>query len=192
MKTISSQLKSLVLFFFALLLISSCTEDPVNETEDPPTEENISPEQGNNPPEAKNLAPLFTLTSDTGGSVSLSDYENKVVVLFFFGNGCPFCKSAGPNIESMLVAPFSNNTNYAILGLDQWDGNTAAVQGFKTSTGVSFPLLLKASAVAAEYKTTYDRIIVLNKSREVAFMGTQAAGNDIAAAKAKVTELVSN
>jgi len=191
-KTISSQLKSLVLFFFALLLISSCTEDPVNETEDPPTEENTPPEQGNNPTEQEDLAPLFTLTSVTDTSVSLSAFENKVVVLFFFGNSCPTCLSAGPKIEEMLATPFSSNSDYAILGLDQWNGNKASVQAFKTSTGISFPLLLNASAVAADYKTTYDRIIVLNKSREVAFMGTKAAGNDIAAAKAKVTELVSN
>lgn len=188
MKTIALLSKSVPLLFIALLLISSCSKDSVEEK----INEEINPEQGNNPPEAENLAPLFTLTSDTGGSISLSDYDNKVVVLFFFGNDCPTCKSAGPNIESMLVAPFSSNTNYAVLGLDQWDGTTAAVQGFKNATGVSFPLLLKASKVAADYKTTYDRIIVLDKSREVAFMGTQAAGSDIAAAKAKVTELLSN
>ena len=192
MKTISSHLKSLVLFFFAMLLISSCTEDSVNETEDPPTQENTPPEQGNNPTEQKDLAPLFTLTSVTDTSVSLSDFENKVVVLFFFGNKCTFCLSAGPRIEEMLATPFSSSSDYAILGLDQWNGNKSSVEAFKMSTGISFPLLLNASAVAAEYKTTYDRIIVLNKSREVAFMGTKAAGSDIAAAKAKVTELISN
>lgn len=137
------------------------------------------------------LAPNFTLKSLDGSDVSLSSYKNKVVTLFFFGNNCPSCKAVAPSVQSMLVTPFASNTNYAVLGLDQWNGNTASVQAFKTATSVTFPLLLNASAVAAEYKTTYDRIVVIDKTGKVAFSGNQLASQDIAAAKAKVTELLS-
>ena len=37
-------------------------------------------------PLATGTAPAFTLTSLENNQVSLSDYSNKVVVLFFFGN----------------------------------------------------------------------------------------------------------
>jgi peroxiredoxin len=142
------------------------------------------------PVPAASLAPNFTLTSLDGASVSLTDFSNKVVVLFFFGNNCPSCKAAAANVESMLVTPFASKTDYMVLGLDQWNGNAASVQAFKTVTGVTFPLLLNASSVATEYSTTYDRIVVIDKDRNFAFKGTQLASLDIAAAKAKVTELL--
>lgn len=141
------------------------------------------------PIEMGTTAPAFTLKSLDGANVSLSDFNNKVVVLFFFGNNCPSCKAAAPNVESMLVTPFAKSTDYMVLGLDQWDGNSAAVQTFKTTTKVSFPLLLNASDVAKDYGTTYDRIIVIDKMGKIAFMGKQSAASDIAAAKAKVMEL---
>ena len=137
------------------------------------------------------LAPGFTLKSLEGNDVSLSSYKNKVVTLFFFGNNCPSCKAVAPSVQSMLVTPFASNTSYAVLGLDQWNGNAASVQAFKTATSVTFPLLLNASGVAAEYKTTYDRIVIIDKAGNIAFSGNQLASQDIAAAKAKVTELLS-
>jgi len=139
---------------------------------------------------AANLAPNFTLKSLEGSDVSLSNYSNKVVTLFFFGNNCSSCKAVAPNVQSMLVTPFESNTNYAVLGLDQWNGNTASVQAFKTITGVTFPLLLNASSVASDYKSTYDRIVVIDKEGKIAFSGNQLASLDIAAAKAKVMELL--
>ncbi|NJK94095.1 MAG: TlpA family protein disulfide reductase [Bacteroidales bacterium] len=116
-------------------------------------------------------APEFSLGSLSGMPVMLSDYSDKVVVLFFFGNNCPSCKAAAPAIESMLAAPFAGRTDYQIIGLDQWNGNAASVQAFKTATGVSFPLLLNAASVSAEYKTTYDRLVVIDKSGNIVFQG---------------------
>jgi peroxiredoxin len=135
-------------------------------------------------------APAFTLKSLDGADVSLSGFNNKVVVLFFFGNNCPSCKAAAPSVESMLADPFASSTDYMLLGLDQWDGNAASVQAFKSATNVTFPLLLNASGVAADYKTTFDRIVVIDKSGKIVFSGKQSAATDIAAAKAKVMELV--
>ena len=142
------------------------------------------------PVNAADLAPGFKLKSLAGADVSLSDFKNKVVVLFFFGNNCPSCKAAAPNVESMLVTPFASNTNYMVLGLDQWNGNAASVQAFKTVTNVTFPLLLNASGVASDYKTTYDRIVVIDKTGKIAFSGKQAASSDISTAKTKVMELL--
>ncbi|HSM46166.1 MAG TPA: hypothetical protein VK872_00005 [Draconibacterium sp.] len=56
---------------------------------------------------------------------------------------------------------------------------------------MTFPLLLNASGVAAEYKTTYDRIVIIDKAGSIAFSGNQLVSQDLAAAKAKVTELLS-
>jgi len=135
-------------------------------------------------------APDFTLNSSTGKQVKLSDFSGKVVVIFFFGNTCPSCKAAAPSIESKLAAPYSSNSNYQIIGLDQWDGNVASVQSFQSTTGVSFPLLLNASSTAAAYKTTYDRLVVIDKNGNIAFSGTKGAASDADTARAKVDELL--
>ena len=158
------------LLFIILLAFTACEE----------TQETL--EVGTN-------APDFTLQSLNGTEVNLSDFNNKVVLLFFFGNNCPTCKAAAPNIESMLVTPYTSRTDYIVLWLDQWDGNAASIESFKRTTGVSFPLLLDASNVAAKYKTTYDRLILLNKERDIVFSGTQGAGADIETVKENIDEL---
>ena len=166
-------IKSIAIILFFALALSSCSKDDNTE-----------------PLEIGSAAPGFTLTSLEGNDVSLSGFSNKVVVLFFFGNNCPSCKAAAPSVESMLVEPFASSTDYMVLGLDQWNGNSASVQAFKTATNVTFPLLLNAAGVASDYKTTYDRIVVIDKMGKIAFSGKQSAASDIAAAKAKVMELI--
>lgn len=165
--------KSIATLLIFALVFSSCSKDEYTE-----------------PLEIGSDAPGFTLTSLEGNDVSLSGFSNKVVVLFFFGNNCPSCKAAAPSVESMLVEPFASSTDYMVLGLDQWNGNSASVQAFKTATNVTFPLLLNAAGVASDYKTTYDRIVVIDKMGKIAFSGKQSAALDIAAAKTKVNELL--
>lgn len=170
--TVISALKSIAIILVMTVALSSCSKDEIDVLEEGPN------------------APGFTLKSTTGADVSLSNFNNKVVVLFFFGNNCPSCKAAAPNVESMLVTPYASRTDYAILGLDQWNGNTASVVAFKTVTNVSFPLLLNAASVATAYRTTYDRLVVIDKAGKIAFKGNQSVSSDIATAKAKVLELL--
>jgi len=63
------------------------------------------------------------------------------------------------------------------------------VESFKNATKVSFPLLLGASVVAADYKTTYDRLVLVDKEGFIAFTGTQVATSDIQAVKNILDEL---
>lgn len=46
--------------------------------------------------DAGNKAPDFSLKALDGSEVKLSDYENKIVVLNFFGVWCPWCKKEMP------------------------------------------------------------------------------------------------
>ncbi len=136
------------------------------------------------------VAPDFTLQSSMGDEIKLSDFDNKVILLFFFGNSCPTCKAAAPSVESRLVIPYSSRTDYTVLGLDQWNGNSASVESFMKTTGVSFPLLLDASSIAAKYSTTYDRLIVIDKQGYIAFSGSQGAASDIGEVKEKIDTLL--
>lgn len=181
--SVSSTLQNMLKITFVALimvLLNSCSgsDDDTSPTTTTPTTSGTT------------TAPDFSLTSLDSKTVKLSDYSNKVVVLFFFGNECPSCKAAAPGINSSLYTPYTSRTDYQILGLDQWDGNAAKVQGFKTTTSVGFPLLLNASSVVTSYKSTYDRLVVIDKAGKIVFNGTQGASSDISAVKAKVDELL--
>lgn len=177
----SIKISSLITLLLLLCLsFTSCSGD-----------DSDSNDTTNTPPVSNgSKAPDFTLNSSDGKQVKLTDYSGKVVLLFFFGNTCPSCKAAAPSIESKLATPYAKNSNYQIIGLDQWDGNLASVQSFKSTTGVSFPLLLTASSVAASYKTTFDRLVVIDKTGNIAFSGTKGAASDADAAKAVVDQLL--
>jgi peroxiredoxin len=191
MKTIlnlNHLIKRIHLVLISLLLINvSCSSDSSASATGTPTGTGTGTGTGNG---TTTKAPDFTLNSLDNGQIKLSNYSDKVVVLFFLGSTCPNCISAAPSIQSKLATPYASNSNYAILGLDQWDGNTNAVQSFKNTTGVSFPLLLIASPVAVSYKTTYDRLVVIDKSGNIAFSGTRGAASDVDTVKAKVDELL--
>jgi peroxiredoxin len=173
-----NMLKVTIVALFLIALNSCSNDDDKADTATPP------------PVAVNTAAPDFSLTSLDNKTVKLSDSKNKVVVLFFFGNECPSCKAAAPKVCMQLHAPYASRADFQIFGIDQWDGNAAKVQNFQTITAVGFPLLLTGSGVAASYKTTYDRIVIIDKAGKIAFSGTQGAASDIDAAKAKIDELL--
>lgn len=137
-------------------------------------------------------APAFTLFSTEGQQIRLFDYKDKVVVLYFFGNKSPECKATTPALEEMLITPYTNRKDYVVLGLDYWNGEPAAVKAFKDETGIDIPMLLDAGNVGSNYKTFYNRIVVIDKDKNIVFSGTQEASKDMVAAKAQVDNLLEN
>jgi len=137
-------------------------------------------------------APDFTLSTTVGDQVHLFDYKDKVIVLYFFGNNCPHCIAEGPAIESELINPYVNRNDIIVLGLDYWNGDPDLVRKFRQITGLTIPLLLDAGNVATNYKTTYNRIVIIDKSLNIVFSGTQSAVNDLPAVKEKLDMLLAN
>ncbi len=111
----------------------------------------------------------------------LSDQEGKVVLVFFFGNTCPSCLSAGSDVETSIYQVFKDNTNFTAIGIDTWDtsSNESSVTNFKNTTGISFPLALKGGSVAAAYQTTYDRLMVIDGEGILVHKGILVARNDL-------------
>lgn len=126
------------------------------------------------------LAPDFTVDLVEEGSFTLSQQTGKVVLVFFFGNGCPFCISAGPSVEG-LYQDHQANPDFVAVGLDTWNSssNNATVAGFAASAEVTFPLAIKAGSVASDYGTTYDRLAVIDQEGILRHKGSSAALNDI-------------
>jgi peroxiredoxin len=136
------------------------------------------------------VAPDFTLDDIEGNTVNLNENKGKVVVLFFFGNTCSSCIAVAPEVQSKLQESFGQNDNFVLFGLDQWDGNKASLESFKSTTKVTFPLLQKASGTGSAFKTTYDRLVVINQDGIIAFKGTKLVRNDIADAVSTIQSLL--
>jgi peroxiredoxin len=134
-------------------------------------------------------APAFTLYNTNGNPVSLMDLKGKVIVLFFFGNASPECKTVVPCFREALVSPYANKVDYVVLGLDYWNGDIDNVRAFGNDTGIGIPLLLDAGNVGTVYKTFYNRIVVIDRDLNVVFSGTKEVSLDLLTAKATVETL---
>ncbi len=120
----------------------------------------------------------------------LSSQEGNVVVVYLFGNGCPYCRASGPDIESSLYQAFKGYPEFTAIGVDTWNSssNKASVANFRDITGITFPLAIKAGFVAKDYQTTYDRLMVIDKKGILVHKGAVPAGNDIANAVAVINQ----
>lgn len=87
--------------------------------------------------------PTFTLQGLDEKTYKAEDFKGMVLVLFFLGYNCPVCLVSGPRVELEIWQPYKDK-NLQVLGLDMWGGSQAQLSQFKSTTGVTFPLLLKA------------------------------------------------
>lgn len=136
-------------------------------------------------------APNFSLTADNGTTYTLNAHRDKVVFLFLFGNSCAHCIANGPNTESGIYQYFKNNSEVVTLGADVWNGSAGQVQSYKSSTGITFPVLLNASSLTSSYSTTYDRVVVIDQNGVIRFKSTNNATSSVVAqAKAVIDNLL--
>ncbi len=126
-------------------------------------------------------APEFSYQSLTGDTVKLSDYKGKVVFLFLFGNGCSNCKLIGNDTETKVQDVYGDRDDFQALGLDLWNSTSSVttVTAFQSTTKISYPLLLKAGAIEQDYKTTYDRVIVIDREGKIRHKGGTVVYNDL-------------
>lgn len=181
-----------ILIIGLLSLFTSCSDSGLEPSVVTPTEEegnNGETETGGTETEELPTAPDFSITTFDNQELKLEDYAGKVLVIWFFGSECPPCIAIGGTVEKDLNESFSDKTDYAIIGIDQWDRNNATVEGFKTKTGVEFPLGAMGSGVAKEYGTTFDRLIVINKEGKIAYKAESRANSTLEDVISVVNEL---
>lgn len=128
-------------------------------------------------------APGFTYISvDDGEEVSLSDFEGKVVYIFFYGAACPHCIDNGPFTEQDIYQPLKDDTSFVALGLDTWNLSRSSNESFRSSTGITYTLLLNAQESLVDYygnTTAYDRSVVISGDGKVAYKGTGFVDTDV-------------
>jgi peroxiredoxin len=109
-------------------------------------------------------APDFSFSDLEGKTHTLSQYKGKVVFLNIFGNKCPFCEDIGNDTEKKVNQVYSQKGDFQALGLDTWPNSTTSTVGaFKSTTGITYPLLLDAKSIEQSYATSYDRVIVIDR-----------------------------
>lgn len=160
-----------------MLSLISCSGDDGPIVTAPPT--NTNTPDDNSGTDDLEEAPAYSLKTFDDMDINSEEFKDKVSVIFFFGYNCPPCKGIAPDIESRLNEEFGSNSNFAIIGIDQWDGSNSGVENFKNSTGVTFPLGVKGSGIARDFGSTYDRLVVVNKESKIAFKGSSVAANDL-------------
>jgi len=133
-------------------------------------------------------APEISLQTLEGETFTLSENKGKVVFIFLFGYNCPHCISNGPNTESLIYQVFKDNEDFVAVGIDTWNGNASGVESYKSRAGLTYPLCLNGSDVMSEYKTTYDRILVVDRDGVLRFKATANASTSVTAQAAEIIE----
>jgi thioredoxin-dependent peroxiredoxin len=86
-------------------------------------------------------APEFTLTNESGDSVSLSDYRGRRVVVYFYPAAMtPGCTTQACDFRDSLGS--ISASGYAVLGISPDAPSTLAT--FRDRDGLTFPLLSDA------------------------------------------------
>jgi thiol-disulfide isomerase/thioredoxin len=97
-------------------------------------------------------APNFTLSSNTGKPVKLSDYKGQVVMINFWATWCGPCRKEMPLLESIYKQ--YKNKGFTLLGVNVEPDPKASVDWLK-KTPVSFPVLYDTNSdVSTLYKVS--------------------------------------
>ena len=122
-------------------------------------------------------APDFTLQTLENNSLSLSDFQGKVVYIFFLGYNCPFCISNAP--KTKRIDESYNDDEVVVIGLDVWNGTVSQLNSFRASTGVQYPLCKNASSVGSDYGVIRDYSVVVDKQGRIAYKESEVKENAI-------------
>jgi peroxiredoxin len=141
-------------------------------------------------------APDFSLRDLDNNVVSLSDFEDEVVLLFFFGFNCPFCIDEAPHLESKVWQKYMGD-GFQVLGVDIWNGSTTELKTFfQGPTGVTFPVLMNGDAIGRDYKVSHDWYVLLDRQHKLvktisgSYHNHQSAGTVVDGIAAEVSGLL--
>jgi thiol-disulfide isomerase/thioredoxin len=111
----------------------------------------FAPSARENGPEglAGTSAPVFALSDDRGGSVSLDNYRGRVVVMNLWASWCPPCRAEMPDLQR-LASQFGGR-GVTVVGVNEGE-SAARARAFAGSLGIRFPIWIDG---AQRYGRTY-------------------------------------
>lgn len=136
-------------------------------------------------------APNFTLETQDGRSVSLSDYQGKPIVLHFWATWCPYCKKLQPGLVKLHKKYQDQGLELLAISLREDEG--AKPQDELKSRGYDFLTLVEGEKVAEQYyvqgtPTTF----FIAKDGEVLWVTNQSDPNNPKLEKAVQAIIASN
>lgn len=116
-----------------------------------------------------NRAPDFTVTTDTGDTVSLSDLRGQMVLLNFWGTWCGPCRREMPELQALYTA--HSDDGFTILALAVRD-NLEKVKQFRKDFELTFPLALdEGNAIATQYAIPgQPSTLIIDQNGEIIFL----------------------
>ncbi|MDZ4720175.1 MAG: redoxin domain-containing protein [Roseiflexaceae bacterium] len=96
--------------------------------------------------EVSRPAPDFALPGLNGGTIKLSDYRGKVVLVNFWGTWCEPCKEETPALQAAYTDLQSQG--FEIIGVNlysQETGGDKAVRAFLDPYGITYPIALDSA-----------------------------------------------
>jgi len=135
-------------------------------------------------------APDFTLPGLDGGKTSLSQYRGKVVLLDFFYRSCYPCMLAIPGLQELHHQ--LHDSGLVVLGVNPFDTATATLQGFLTSRGVQYPVLIDAdkAVVKTWIVRAYPTLYLIDRKGNIRFNQIGFSKETEAAVASRVRELL--
>lgn len=95
-----------------------------------------------------NIAPEFTLLTEWGKKVSLSDYEGSPVLLTFWKIYCPSCRTEVPHLQRA----YSNGLQ--VLAVNVAD-HKFDIREFTRINGITYPIALGTRSIVRNYSLIY-------------------------------------
>ena len=101
------------------------------------------------PPQLPRQAPDFVVETLDGGSVSLKDFENKIVLLDFWATWCKPCLVNMPRLQQLYDS--YSDKGFVVLGIsiDEGEDSVKKIKKFMNKTGISYPIFSDANATPA-------------------------------------------
>lgn len=129
----------------AALALAGCASDPLAEQYASGTNQNYISGDGS----VKVIAPAdrgdpvtFEAKTDTGDTVSSSDYAGEVLVINFWYAACPPCRVEAPDLAA-LAKNFDGN-GASFLGVNVRD-QAATARTFESEVGIEYPSVIDAN-----------------------------------------------
>ena len=159
--------------FLAFWLLPGCAqqEEPVQTSEVQATSSRTLPEPQSalvlDPDSASALAPSFALPQLGGGTLRLSDYRGRVVLLNFWATWCPPCRAEIPDLNRLQdeLGP----KGLEVIGVSLDEEGFDAVRPFAEAYEVTYPLVVDDGAVAAQYGSIQGlpTTLVIDRNRRI-------------------------
>jgi len=84
-------------------------------------------------------APDFTLKNLEGETVSMADFEGKVVLVNFWATWCGPCRVEIPDFVELMKE--KDTSKFAIVGITVQSGSAEQIQQFASNMGMNYPVL---------------------------------------------------